>query len=86
MKVSIRIDDELRKKPYWRNVSDTDEFEYVKDRAPSGAVLIDRQKRTVFCAKDRLIFPGGIKIEPVIPPVIQQDSISVAIDANETKD
>ncbi len=86
MKVTIRIDDELRKKPYWRNVSDTDEFEYVKDRAPSGAVLIDRQKRTVFCAKDRLVFPGDAKVEPVIPPVVQEQSMVVAIDGNETKD
>ena len=70
MKVTIRIDDELRKKPYWRNVPDTEEFEYLRDRAPSGTVLKDRQGRMVFCAKDRIVFPVQVAQDSVIVPTI----------------
>lgn len=83
MKATIRIDDELRKKPYWRNVPDTEEFEYLRDRAPNGTVLKDRQGRMVFCAKDRVIFPAEVAQDPVIEPAIEP-VIDIPIENDQT--
>ena len=58
MRVTIKIDDELRKKQYWKNVPDTEEFEFLRYRDEDGAVLKDRQNRMVLCSRDRIIFPG----------------------------
>lgn len=68
MTVTIRLDDELRKKDYWSKVSDNQTFEYLRDRAGGIAMLRDKRGNLVSCVKDKVVFtdPVVALVESVI--------------------
>lgn len=59
MTVTIRIDDELRKKEYWAKVPDGQTFEYLRDRAGGIPILKDKRGNLISCVKDRVIMPDS---------------------------
>ncbi len=85
MKVTIRIDDELRLKDYWSKVTESQTFEYLKDRDGGIAMLKDSRNRLVSCAKWRVVFPDeGAAVLPDIVAV--SEAIETTIDNSEIKD
>jgi len=73
MTVTIRIDDDLRCKPYWSKVPDAQPFEYLRDREGGIALLKDRTGRMVSCRKERVVFPSTDPVVELIESVLDPE-------------
>jgi hypothetical protein len=80
--VTVRIDSELREKPYWAKTQDSQTFTYLRDREGGIAMLKDGAGRMVSCAKERVIFPASDPVVALVEAAIVPDTaLAECIDA-----